>query len=172
MDRLWAPWRISYIAKKKQKKCIFCQGAKAKAPRQVFLSTRHSLAMLNIYPYNNGHVMVSCKRHTQDIGSLSQEELLDLGNTVVLTKKILDKTLKPHGFNIGMNLSSVAGAGIVGHLHVHLVPRWKGDTNFMPVLAGTKIISQSLEELHARLIKTATNLCSHARSKSNKKIRR
>lgn len=172
MDRLWAPWRINYVAKKRQKKCVFCQCAKTKGPGQVFLNTKYCLAIVNIYPYNNGHVMVSPKRHTRDIGSLNQEELLDLGNTVILAKKILDETLKPHGYNIGMNLSSAAGAGIAGHLHVHLVPRWRGDTNFMPTIANTKVISQSLKELYTRLTKAAAKQLSYARSKSNKKIRR
>ena len=143
MDRLWAPWRINYVAKKRQKKCVFCQCAKTKGPGQVFLNTKYCLAIVNIYPYNNGHVMVSPKRHTRDIGSLNQEELLDLGNTVILAKKILDETLKPHGYNIGMNLSSAAGAGIAGHLHVHLVPRWGGDVNFLALVARLKLIPET-----------------------------
>ncbi len=155
MNRLWAPWRISYIrSAKKPQKCIFC-GARKKPDKRHHLvfKTRFSLCMLNRYPYNNGHLMVAPLRHTRDIAALSDAEKLDLMNTLIQTRKMLDKILKPHGYNIGMNISDIAGAGIPGHLHIHIVPRWKGDTNFMPALADTRIISQSLDELYAQLIK-------------------
>lgn len=154
VKRLWAPWRISYINNKKQKECIFCEAKKARRPKYVLLKTRHSICMLNIYPYNNGHVMVSPLRHVRDLDSLNDEEILDLFGLLKKIKKMLDKVLKPEGYNIGINLSKAAGAGIAGHMHIHIVPRWTGDTNFMPVISDTKIISQSLDELYRKLKKS------------------
>ncbi len=152
MDKLWAPWRIKYVQAKRTKGCLFCSAAKsAKAKDYFIFATGHSFCLLNIFPYNNGHLMVAPKRHVKDLDKLNPEEALDLIKALVLAKKLLVKVLRPEGFNIGINSGSVAGAGIPGHLHVHIVPRWKGDTNFMPVLGQTKIISQSLEELYKRL---------------------
>jgi ATP adenylyltransferase len=103
--------------------------------------------MLNIYPYNNGHLLISPLRHIRDISQLRQEEVLDLFRCLNKAKALLQKVLRPEGYNIGFNLTRTAGAGITGHLHLHIVPRWTGDTNFMPVISNTKIISQSLNEL-------------------------
>ena len=111
------------------------------------------MALLNIYPYNNGHVMVAPLKHVKDLSDLNDAELLDLMSTLKKTKSMLNKALQPQGYNIGINLSRVAGAGIPGHLHIHIVPRWKGDTNFMPVVFDTKIISQSLGALMKKLKK-------------------
>jgi ATP adenylyltransferase len=110
--------------------------------------------MLNIYPYTNGHLLVSPLRHLRDISQLRQDEVVDLFKCLNKAKALLQKTLRPQGFNIGLNLTRTAGAGITGHLHVHIVPRWEGDTNFMPVVSNTKVISQSLEAL-ARCLKNA-----------------
>lgn len=151
MDKLWAPWRVSYIHKKKQKGCIFCQAARAKGGHYVIFRTKFSLAMLNIYPYNNGHVMVSPLKHIKDLSRFSIEQKIDLFDSVIRAKGMLDRVLRPHGYNVGINISGEAGAGIPAHLHIHIVPRWKGDTNFMPVIARTKVISQSLNELHKKL---------------------
>lgn len=152
MDKLWAPWRIRYIRGHKKKKCIFCQAKKSKEKlNYVVLKTRYSISVMNIFPYNNGHLMVSPVRHVGELSRLKDFEVLDLFKTLAQTKKLLDRVLKPDGYNIGINISEVAGAGIPGHLHIHIVPRWKGDTNFMPVLADTKIISQSLNELYKQL---------------------
>ena len=107
--------------------------------------------MLNIFPYNNGHILVSPRRHIREFGQLKSLEILDLINSLNKAKELLDKVLKPDGYNIGINISRSAGAGITGHLHIHIVPRWIGDTNFMPVLYDTKIVSQSLDELHEQL---------------------
>lgn len=120
--------------------------------------------MLNIFPYNNGHIMIAPNRHVGDIARLNDKELADLFFTLRQAKLLLDKTLKPQGYNIGINLGSVAGAGIAGHLHIHIVPRWKADVNFMPAVYNTKVISQSLDELYKRL--------NDAKSKSDKRIRR
>jgi len=109
--------------------------------------------MLNLYPYNNGHVMVSPYRHVKSLELLSESELLDLMSLVNSTKVLLDKKLKPHGYNIGLNIGKIAGAGFAGHVHIHIVPRWTGDTNFMPLIAGTKIISESLDAMYGLLKK-------------------
>lgn len=107
--------------------------------------------MLNIYPYNNGHAMVCPRRHVKNLQGLQKKELFDIFDTLTDTIRRLDRALKPQGYNIGINISDFAGAGVKGHLHIHIVPRWKGDTNFMPVVYNTKIISQSLNELFHRL---------------------
>lgn len=158
-DRLWAPWRIKYIKNIKKQKCIFCQAKISKSKDYVLLRTKHSLAMLNIFPYNNGHTMVAPLRHLKDLAQLKEAEILDLCQTLNRIKKLLDQALRPDGYNIGINLSRHAGAGIPGHLHIHIVPRWQGDTNFMPVLSDTKVISQSLDELYKQL--------NYAQSKTN-----
>ena len=151
MNRLWAPWRINYIRAKKEKKCLFCKSQKASSDSFVIFKTKHAIVLLNIFPYNNGHLMVSPLRHVRDIALLKEGEILDLIRATNRARFLLDKVLKPEGYNIGMNISEVAGAGIAGHLHIHVVPRWRGDTNFMPVLSNTKIISQSLRELYRQL---------------------
>ena len=103
--------------------------------------------MLNLYPYNNGHVMVAPYRHVRSLELLSNTEIADLMRLVIKTKTKLDKLLKPDGYNIGMNLGKTGGAGYAGHIHIHIVPRWEGDTNFMPVLSGVKVISESLDAM-------------------------
>lgn len=154
-DTLWAPWRIKYVksALKNKNKCIFCEALKTKNSDNdyVIFRTKHSFAILNIFPYNNGHVMVAPIRHAKDLSYLKEAQILDLMRAIGKIRALLDKTLKPHGYNIGMNISRSAGAGIPGHLHVHVVPRWVGDTNFMPITAGTRVISQSLQELYKQL---------------------
>jgi ATP adenylyltransferase len=173
MDKLWAPWRINYVQAKKQKGCIFCAAARQFAHGRaqtsstrdyVVFKTAHSLCLLNIFPYNNGHLMIAPLRHVRDLSRLRNEELLDLMRSVETARLLLGRTLKPEGFNIGINMSAVAGAGIPGHLHVHVVPRWKGDTNFMPVVGNTKIISQSLGQLH--------KILRHAYAKTDPKHRK
>jgi ATP adenylyltransferase len=152
MQKLWAPWRINYVQGKKAKGCIFCAAAKARGTAEhVVFKTDHALCILNIFPYNNGHLMIAPLRHVRDLSKLRDGELLDLMRSVETARMLLVRTLNPDGFNIGINMSAVAGAGIPGHLHVHIVPRWKGDTNFMPVLGDTKIISQSLTQLQTIL---------------------
>lgn len=151
MDRLWAPWRINYIRAKKSKRCLFCQSQKSPAAKFVIFKTKHAVVLLNIFPYNNGHLLVCPSRHTRDIADLKDREILDLIKATNRAKALLDKVLKPEGYNIGMNISAVAGAGITGHAHIHIVPRWRGDTNFMPVVSSTKVVSQSLQELYKQL---------------------
>lgn len=159
MDRLWAPWRIRYIRAKRQKKCIFCASRKSKGKNYVIFKTRYSIAMLNIFPYNNGHIMVFPLRHLKEVSGLKEAEVLDLFGALDNVKRLLDTVLKPDGYNIGINVSEIAGAGITGHLHIHIVPRWRGDTNFMPILYDTKVVSQSLDELHKQLRRAFSKLC-------------
>jgi ATP adenylyltransferase len=152
MDRLWAPWRINYIKNsKKGKICIFCKALKNSRASFVVLKTKYSIAMLNIFPYNNGHILVSPRRHIAKLSQLRKSEITDLFQTLNKSIGLLDKVLKPDGYNIGINLSRSAGAGITKHLHIHIVPRWIGDTNFMPAIYGAKIISQSLSQLYRQL---------------------
>lgn len=157
MERLWAPWRLQYVTvadKVKKDECLFCSkyASKEDVENQVLYKTEHSFSLLNIFPYNNGHLMVAPKRHVADIEELTDEELLDCMQLVKKMKKVLQRVVNPHGFNIGINCGAVAGAGIADHLHIHIVPRWNGDTNFMPVLSDTRVIPQSLEALHELLM--------------------
>ena len=154
MNKLWAPWRSKYIYLRKNKSCIFCidnKDADKDKKRYILSRTEYSFSMLNLYPYNNAHVMIAPYRHTKSIGGLSSAEVLDLMSLLKRTKMILDKKLKPDGYNIGMNIGKVAGAGFAGHLHMHIVPRWAGDTNFMPIIADTKIVSESLDAMYKLL---------------------
>jgi len=155
MEKLWAPWRVEYITKiiKETKGCVFCDIFKEKKDSKNFIliRTAHSYAVLNIYPYNNGHVLILPNRHVKDISKLKREEREDLFDLLEEVKSRLEKKLKPQGFNIGINIGRVAGAGFPGHVHVHIVPRWRGDSNFMPVIGETKVISQSLKKLYKQL---------------------
>ncbi len=155
MDKLWAPWRVKYVTELigKTKGCVFCRMLKESkdSVNYIFARSPLSFAVLNLYPYNNGHILILPNRHVNDISKLSKEEIADLFALLNHAKGLLDKTIKPAGYNIGMNLGRVAGAGFPGHLHIHVVPRWKGDVNFMPVLAQTKVISQSLKVLYQKL---------------------
>ncbi|MGD9015708.1 MAG: HIT domain-containing protein [Candidatus Omnitrophota bacterium] len=167
MNKLWAPWRIGYIQAfgKQPKGCLFCRCLKSKGKNFIFIKNKYCFAMLNTFPYNNGHVMISPNRHVGDLQMLSESESTDIFKTLKQVFYLLDKILKPEGYNLGMNIGRCAGAGIPGHLHLHIVPRWQADTNFMPVVADSKVISQSLEELY-RALK------SNVKPKSNKRIRR
>ena len=155
MDKLWAPWRSKYIYSRKRKSCIFCgaKGGKDRKKRYITELSKHSFSMLNAFPYNSGHLMVAPYRHVSSLDLLSGEELADMFELVNTSKLRIDKALKPHGYNIGLNIGKVAGAGFAGHVHVHIVPRWTGDTNFMPVISGTRVMSESLEAMYAVLKK-------------------
>ncbi len=151
MDKLWAPWRSRFVKARKKKGCIFCLGNRKDKNAFVIKKTRFSFALLNIYPYNNGHIMVSPYRHVKDLKGLTDKELLDIMKLVRDMQVLLEERLKPHGFNIGINSGKAAGAGYKNHVHIHIVPRWTGDVNFMPVTGNTKVIPQSLKELHRLL---------------------
>lgn len=155
MDKLWAPWRVTYITDilKKDKGCIFCRMVKEKKDRKnyVLIRKQHAYSVLNLYPYNNGHMLIVPNRHVDDLSKLAKSEREELFDLLDETKVLLAKALHPGGYNIGINLGRTAGAGFPGHLHIHLVPRWNGDVNFMPVTAHTKVISQSLKALYREL---------------------
>lgn len=155
MDNLWAPWRSKYLYLRKRKGCIFCGVERAKIgsakTKYVLARTAHAFSMLNIYPYNNGHVMVAPYRHVRSLDLLTDAELLDVMKLVNETKLVIEKRLKPEGFNIGANYGRIGGAGFAGHVHIHIVPRWAGDTNFMPVTGKTKVISESLDAMQRLL---------------------
>jgi len=163
MKILWAPWRYTYImqnvANLDKKECVFCKNPAEHRDKKNLILHRgeNTYIMLNLYPYNNGHMMVIPYRHVPDLTDLNENELLELMKGVNLTVKTLRSGLKAQGVNIGINLGKVAGAGIEEHLHVHIVPRWNGDTNFMPVTGKIKVVSQSLSEcwdiLHAEFNK-------------------
>lgn len=157
MKILWAPWRIKFIKSKKQKGCIFCKKIKEKDDKKNYIVYRGKFCfvLLNIYPYNNGHLMVVPYRHISDISKLRKEEEIELFETIKKMVKILKKTHKIQGCNIGINLGKVSGAGIEKHLHIHIVPRWLGDTNFMPIISETKVISESLEKTYNIIKKEA-----------------
>jgi len=156
MKKIWAPWRSEFIYTRKRKGCIFCEArdSKKKGPDGFVVKRKRScFSMLNIYPYNNGHIMIAPNRHKSSLEKLTGPELRDLMLLLNETTGLLDKVLKPDGYNVGINLGKIAGAGYPGHVHIHIVPRWEGDTNFMPVLSDTKVISESLDSLYKRLIK-------------------
>ncbi|MFL5329465.1 MAG: HIT family protein [Gemmataceae bacterium] len=153
MDRLWAPWRQTYVSTASTdaaSDCFICKGLSESKDRENHIVHRglRSAVLLNRYPYNNGHLMVAPLAHKGNLEEFSPEELLDLQETVRRCVRLLTEQMKPEGFNVGLNLGRVAGAGLPGHLHWHVVPRWNGDTNFMPVLGDTKVISQSLDALY------------------------
>jgi len=155
MDRLWAPWRIKYIqAIKKEKKCIFCKkNIKKLKANFIVKKKKYCFSMLNIYPYNNGHLLVAPYRHISDFALITNEEILEMNDVIKESIAVLKKVLKPAGFNIGVNLGAVSGAGVCEHIHFHIVPRWNGDTNYMSVVSSTKVISESLNDLYVKLRK-------------------
>jgi ATP adenylyltransferase len=156
MKPLWAPWRMEYILDDKDEGCFLCRAAEAAgdAARKLLLvhKTPSALLVMNRFPYNNGHLLAAPVKHAADLTDLSKDEAAALLEITALAERVLRKTVSPHGFNIGLNIGPVAGAGLPGHVHVHIVPRWQGDTNFMPVAADTKVIPQALETLHKQLI--------------------
>ncbi len=160
MDHLWAPWRLSYIAAPKEKPatpgsdCFICRAVAAADDRANLLVHRSGLSvvMLNRYPYNNGHLLVCPCLHKGRFDELTTEEMLDLQLVVRKMIGVIEKRMRPDGFNVGLNLGQAAGAGVPGHLHWHIVPRWNGDANFMPVVGDTKVISQSLDALYELLL--------------------
>jgi len=151
MERLWAPWRIDYLVQEKPAGCIFCQEGSDR-DRLVLQDNPLTLVMLNRYPYTNGHLMVAPKRHTVDLESLSDAEMLELFRTVTMCRNVLARSSAPEGFNIGINLGKAAGAGIEDHLHLHVVPRWKGDNNFICVVADIRVVPEALLATYDRLL--------------------
>lgn len=160
MNKLWSPWRSNYIQSFKHKsdneECVFCISPKLDINDDeslVVYKSKHSFVMLNLFPYNSGHLMVIPYRHMSDIDELTDEEFGDITKLIKLSKKALTTAMKPQGFNIGANLGKAAGAGIDQHIHFHILPRWIGDTNFMPAIGEVKVISQDLLETKKNLMK-------------------
>ncbi len=144
---------MEYILSDKEGECLFCAKPKLNDDKSVLILHRstHSFVMMNRYPYNNGHLLVAPLRHLSQFEDLSEKEVLDLFGQAQLSVKIIKERLEPHGFNMGMNIGAIAGAGVKDHFHLHIVPRWKGDTSFMPVVASTSVMPQALEETYAQL---------------------
>lgn len=157
MERLWTPWRMEYIEAAKEEEeeegCIFCELPARGDDDAALVLARSELGfvLLNRFPYNPGHLMVAPFRHTGELGALEPEELADLDLLLQRSVAALGEEFGPHGYNVGMNLGRVAGAGIPDHLHWHVVPRWMGDSNFMPVVGQTKVLPELLEETYRRL---------------------
>ncbi|MCX6357858.1 MAG: HIT domain-containing protein [Candidatus Aureabacteria bacterium] len=153
MERLWAPWRKGYVEAGAPRGCIFCEKSDAgdDAKHHIIARGKSCFSLLNRFPYNGGHLMVAPFRHVAALDALTDEELLELMRMIRDQAALLRRRLSPDGFNIGINIGRVAGAGVADHLHVHVVPRWSGDTNFMPATADTKVISHALDEMYSRL---------------------
>ncbi|MDY0263301.1 HIT domain-containing protein [Syntrophotalea acetylenica] len=157
MKHLWAPWRMTYLeCKDKQAKdcCVFCVRdiVGEDAERLILWRGRHAFVVMNKFPYTNGHLLIAPYRHIPDILDLEPEESAEMLLLLRRCRMVMQQCLKPQGFNIGMNLGKIAGAGVADHLHMHIVPRWTGDTNFMPVFAEVRVIPQHLEETYAILL--------------------
>ena len=153
MKRVWAPWRIEYIKSDKDAGCIFCDMLQfGNDPKMLILERNvHTFVVMNKYPYTNGHLMIAPYEHTNDITALTPPVRDEMFASVQKCVRVLKAQMNPHGFNIGLNLGLVAGAGVEDHLHFHVVPRWNGDNNFMPVLADCRVISEHLEETYLNL---------------------
>lgn len=168
-EQIWAPWRLEYIVGDKDTPeseelgellpgadphCFLCQAVASGQVRQRLIVARaeRSITVMNRYPYNNGHLLVAPHRHVARLDELQADEQLEISQTITEMVALLEKVLSPQGFNLGVNLGHVAGAGLPGHLHWHIVPRWNGDTNFMPSVAGVKCIPQSLDALWEALV--------------------
>ncbi|MGE5314782.1 MAG: HIT family protein [Acidobacteriota bacterium] len=158
MDRLYSPWRSRYIAtfkdeKKDEDGSLFTRIADQKNDAKNFVLARrkHCFVMMNLYPYNSGHLMIIPYKQTADLAELTADEQLEIMQTITEMIGLLKQTLKPHGFNVGANLGRVAGAGIDNHIHFHIVPRWNGDMNFMPTIADTKVVSEAMNDTYRKL---------------------
>jgi ATP adenylyltransferase len=156
IENLWAPWRMEYIMgfkSEEESKCIFCERLPQKNDKEnlILYRDKHSFIIMNRFPYNSGHLMVVPYQHTGNLQHITADENLELIKLLQLSQSVLARVMKPQGYNIGMNLNRVGGAGIVDHVHWHIVPRWNGDTNFMPVIGETKVISEALDKTYAKL---------------------
>lgn len=155
MKVMWAPWRAEYVlSNNKENSCIFCLAGNQKSDeeRLILKTGQHSLVMMNRYPYNNGHLLIAPLKHAPGLETLADAELMELmhfvGESIILLKKVM----KPDGFNVGLNLGRVAGAGVEDHLHFHVVPRWNGDTNLMTVIGDVRVIPEHIEHTYRKLL--------------------
>ena len=154
VDRLWTPWRMEYILSSKDDGCIFCDKLAEKEDERNFILERgkHSFVILNIYPYNTGHIMIAPNRHVESPMAMLDEELAEIMNFMKVWEGRLRSSYNPQALNMGANIGGPAGAGVIGHFHIHIVPRWIGDTSHMTVISNTKVMPQSLEETYQQLI--------------------
>jgi ATP adenylyltransferase len=154
MERLWSPWRLPYVTRaagpEEQNGCIFCE-LNGRNENLVLFRGRLCFVILNLYPYNNGHLMVVPNRHIAELASTTADERAELMALVRHAEMALGEGYRPHGINVGMNLGRPAGAGVLDHLHIHLVPRWNGDTNFMGVVGNTRVLPEDLSQSAERL---------------------
>jgi ATP adenylyltransferase len=160
MDQIWAPWRMKFILQSEQSDCFLCHKPLEKDDKTNLLLYRgkENYILLNAYPYNPGHLMVTPYRHIGSMEDTTESELKEHFELVKLSVKLLTYMVKPSGFNVGMNLGKIAGAGVADHIHTHIVPRWQGDTNFMPVVAETKVLSEALADTYDKLVKGINNV--------------
>jgi ATP adenylyltransferase len=153
MDRLWSPWRNSYVTRTEEEQgCVFCTALTHEAGRALVVNEGETCyVILNLYPYNSGHLMIVPRRHVGTLGALESPELIELATLTRRAEMVLTEAYQPQGLNVGMNLGRPAGAGVLDHLHVHLVPRWTGDTNFMSVVGNVRVLPEELPQTAARL---------------------
>ncbi|MDD5170199.1 MAG: HIT domain-containing protein [Syntrophales bacterium] len=152
MDAISAPWRMQYIKGEKSGKCVLCANEDSKCKDYILKRGEKAFVMMNLYPYSTGHLMVIPLRHVGLVEELSTEERNELFDLVVTAVKVLKKVMKPDGLNIGINLGTAAGAGVEDHLHVHIVPRWNGDTNFMSVVGEVRVIPEDISKTQEMLM--------------------
>lgn len=164
MERLWSPWRHRYVTRDESaaRGCVFCDVHGPEAEVLVLHRGRRAYVILNLYPYNGGHAMVVPVRHVATLEGLADDELVEVARLTRLTEMALTEVYRPQGLNVGLNLGRSAGAGVVDHLHVHLVPRWTGDTNFMPVIGETRVLPETLETTAARVRPVLARLAAEA----------
>ena len=153
MKQLWAPWRLEYIQSADEEEgCVFCRARDGDDEGSLVVHRgKRAFVVLNKYPYASGHLMVAPNRHEGEFGDLEDEETLEIHQLAASGLAALAETMRPQGFNLGWNLGRIAGAGVVDHVHMHVVPRWAGDTNFMPVLADVKVLPEALEQSRRKL---------------------
>lgn len=153
MKHIWAPWRIDYVARPQPEGCVLCSKAHAEddVAEQVLYRSAYNYVVVNAFPYNSGHLMVVPLEHVSDLAGLAPEVLADMMSVAQGCLRALNRCLRPHGVNIGMNVGKAAGAGIESHLHLHIVPRWEGDTNFMTSCADTRVVPQAMEATACQL---------------------
>ena len=151
VERLWAPWRMEYILAPSADECVFCRAGEDAEAHMVLFRGERALIMLNAYPYNSGHLLVAPYAHVGNINDLTSEDLCAMTELARVSMLAMERCIHPQGFNVGMNVGRAAGAGIEQHVHLHIVPRWEGDTNFMSVVADTRVVPEALEACHERL---------------------
>lgn len=154
MKKIWAPWRMTYILREDRKKCPFCEALKLKNDKErlILLRDKNTFIIMNRFPYTNGHLMIIPRKHAKSLDTLNNKTLLEMMKNIKLTIKILKKVVFCEGLNVGINVGEVAGAGVSDHVHFHVVPRWKCDNNFMPVLAECRVISEHLIDTYNKLL--------------------